>query len=68
SAEKIRRILGGENSAIADEININVAAVLWLADKVAGLQDGFEFAREVQRSGKAAQLLDTLVAESKKDT
>ncbi|MCC6545936.1 anthranilate phosphoribosyltransferase [Candidatus Sumerlaeota bacterium] len=67
SAERLRRVLEGEQSAVADEINVNVGAVLWLADRVGGLQDGFEIAREVQRSGKGAQLLDTLVAESQKE-
>lgn len=67
SAEKLRRVLEGEQSVIADEINVNVGAVLWLADRVGGLRDGFEIAREIQRSGKGAELLQTLIAESNKE-
>lgn len=61
SAKKIREVLEGREGPIADEINANVAAILWLADKVNNVGQGFEMAREIQQSGKGADLLDNVV-------
>ncbi len=57
SAEKIRRVLEGEPGPIADEININLAAVLWMAGQEPDISEGFNRAREIQQSGAAARLL-----------
>lgn len=57
SAVKIKQVLEGEGGPIADEINANVAAILWLADKAADMPHAFMLAREVQGSGAGAKLL-----------
>lgn len=64
SAAKIKRVLAGEPGAMADEINVNVAAVLWLAGEATDIRTGFLRAREVQQSGAALKLLDQLIAGS----
>ncbi len=64
SAEKIRRILSGEPGPMADEVNANVAAVLWLVGQVPSIQAGFLRAREVQQSGAGLKLLENLVRDS----
>lgn len=65
SARKVREVLEGAQNPAADEINANVAAVLWLAGEVHDMRHGFERAREVQRSGAGARVLDAVVKMSK---
>ncbi len=61
SAAKIKRVLEGEPGPIADEININLAAVLWLAGEEPDLEEGFNRAREIQQSGAGARMLQELI-------
>lgn len=63
SAAVIRRVLAGEPGPVADEINVNVAAVLWLADRAIDIKHGFNMAREVQQSGAGLKLLNAIVEE-----
>lgn len=49
---------------MADEVNANVAAVLWLVGQVPSIQAGFLRAREVQQSGAGLKLLENLVRDS----
>lgn len=64
SAQKVRQILEGADGPASDQANANVAAVLWMANKAGRMDDAFEMAREVQRSGKAAELLDKVITMS----
>jgi len=60
SAAKIERVLAGEPGPIADVINLNLAAVLWLADRAPNMRVAFNEAREIQQSGHGATLLAKL--------
>ncbi len=64
SAARIRRVLEGEPGPLADEINANVAAILWLADRASSFGHGFMMAREVQQSGHGAALLENVARAS----
>ncbi len=61
SAEKIKNVLKGEDSSIANEINANVAAVFWLAGRATSIEQAFMQAREVQQSGKGIELLNQVI-------
>lgn len=62
SARLSRGVLEGESGPAADLVNVNVAAALVLASPDLSMAQAFMRAREVQRSGKAAQVLDRAVA------
>jgi anthranilate phosphoribosyltransferase len=68
SAEALRRVFAGAGGPVADAININLAAVLWMADREATFEQAFNHAREIQRSGVAAALLDKIIAMSQDRT
>ncbi len=61
SAARIRRILEGEGGPASDEINANVAAVMWLVGRANSVEEGFLRAQEIQQSGAAAKTLDRVV-------
>jgi anthranilate phosphoribosyltransferase len=67
SGRRVRAILEGEKGPASDQVNANVAMVLWLADQAEDMKHAFGLAREVQESGKAAQILDQIVAISRRD-
>jgi anthranilate phosphoribosyltransferase len=60
SARKLEAVLRGEPGPIADVINLNLAAVLWLADRAENMRTAFNEAREIQQSGSGARLLAAL--------
>ncbi len=62
NAAIVRRVLDGESGPRADIVNLNAAAALWITGMAESLVAGVEMARDVQSTGKAAALLDRLVA------
>ena len=60
SAAVIQAVFDGESGAAADIVSANVAAVLWLTDRVDSLQAGVEKSRAVLTSGAAAERCSTL--------
>lgn len=61
SAARVRRVLEGETGPVADVINLNLAAVIHLSGKEPTMVHAFNHAREIQGSGRAAQLLDEII-------
>lgn len=61
NASILRRVLSGVQGPHADIVNLNAAAVLWLVGVEQTMQQGLAHAREVQRSGAAARLLDEIL-------
>lgn len=57
NAEIARSILSGEPSPKADLVCLNAGAALYIAEEAATIRDGFELAREIQRSGKGLEKL-----------
>ncbi|MCC5876848.1 MAG: anthranilate phosphoribosyltransferase, partial [Candidatus Sumerlaeia bacterium] len=67
SAEKIRAVLEGQEGPISDVINLNLAAVLYIAGHEDNMKQAFNHAREVQLSGRGAQVLQHIIQASKED-
>jgi anthranilate phosphoribosyltransferase len=61
NAELVRAVLEGRQGPHADVVNLNAAAALWICGVEREYGQAFAHARDVQRSGKAARLLDELV-------
>jgi anthranilate phosphoribosyltransferase len=62
NAAIVREVLEGEAGPRADIVNLNAGAALWLTGTVANIEEGIELARDTQSTGKAAELLDRMVA------
>ncbi len=62
NAAIVRKVLEGEAGPRAEIVNLNAGAALWISGATESLEEGIEKARDVQSTGKAAQLLDRLVA------
>jgi anthranilate phosphoribosyltransferase len=62
SARVIREVLAGKETAALRVVLANAAAALLAADQVQTLPDGVECALQAVRSGRAAQVLDDLIA------
>ena len=60
-----RAVLAGTSGAPRDVVLLNAAAALLIAGKAATLKDGIAMAAEAIDSGRAAALLETLVARSR---
>jgi anthranilate phosphoribosyltransferase len=65
NAEAIRALFGGAKSAFRDIVLVNAAAALVVADKVRNLPDGMAMAAEAIDQGRAAKILDALIAATK---
>ena len=66
NAALLRHLLAGEEAgAPADVVALNAGAALFVTDHARSLADGVRQARDVLRSGRAAQTLDALVATSR---
>lgn len=61
NAELVRGVLEGKQGPHADVVNLNAAAALWICGVERDYPQAFAHVRDVQRSGKAARLLDELV-------
>ncbi len=61
NAAMLRAVLGGEEGPRRDVVLLNAAAVLWIAGKASGLEEGLAQAAESIDSGRAAQKLEQLV-------
>jgi anthranilate phosphoribosyltransferase len=64
SAELLLEVLSGAEGPVADEICLNLAAVIWLADMEPDMRKAFNRAREIQRSGEGAGQLERIIAAS----
>src|SRR5580700_2669649 len=62
NALALRALLRGENGAYRDMVLLNAAAAMLVADKVETLAEGAALAAQVIDDGRAAQVLDRLVA------
>jgi anthranilate phosphoribosyltransferase len=62
NALALRAVLGGQTGAYRDMVLLNAAAALLVADKVETLSEGAALAAEVIDDGRAAAVLDRLVA------
>ncbi len=60
SARIIEEILAGKDGPCSWIVQANVAAALWLAERVSDVRTGVGLAAEAIRSGKARQVLDKL--------
>jgi anthranilate phosphoribosyltransferase len=67
NAEKIRRVLAGENGAQSDAILLNAGATLAAGGVADDLADGLELARHALASGAAAERLEQVAAFSRED-
>ncbi len=61
NAEIAHKILAGEKSAYRDMVLLNVGCVLYVSDQVTSIQEGISRAVDVIDSGKAKELLASLV-------
>lgn len=62
NAAALRRLLEGERGAYRDTVLMNAAAALMVADRAADLREGVARAAEAIDAGRAAAVLDALVA------
>ncbi len=58
----VRRVLGGNPGAARDVVLLNAAAALYVAGAATSIRDGVGRARESIDSGRAARVLDGLIA------
>lgn len=65
NAEIARQVLAGGNGARHDVVVANAGAALYVSGRVRTLRDGVVAAKESIASGRAAQKLEALIAESK---
>jgi anthranilate phosphoribosyltransferase len=66
NAALMRRVLAGEKGKLRDIVLLNAAAALVIAGLTADLRDGVAIAGDTIDSGKAAKVLERLVAETNK--
>ncbi|HWD56702.1 MAG TPA: anthranilate phosphoribosyltransferase [Stellaceae bacterium] len=66
NAALMRDVLGGEKGRLRDIVLLNAAAALIIAGRAADLRDGAAIAVDSIDSGKAAGVLDRLIAETNK--
>jgi anthranilate phosphoribosyltransferase len=66
NAALMRGVLGGEKGRLRDIVLLNAAAALIIAGRAADLRDGAAIAVDSIDSGKAAGVLDRLIAETNK--
>jgi len=64
NAALMRGVLAGEKGALRDIVLLNAAAGLIVADRAANLREGVAIAADTIDSGKAAGVLERLVAET----
>jgi len=64
NAALMRGVLAGETGPLRDIALLNAAAALIVADRAGDLRDGVVIAADALDSGKAAQVLERLVAET----
>jgi len=64
NAALMRGVLAGEKGRLRDIVLLNAAAALIVADRAADLREGVAIAADTIDSGKAASVLDRLVAET----
>jgi anthranilate phosphoribosyltransferase len=64
NAALMRGVLAGEKGPLRDIVLLNAAAALIVADRAADLREGVAIAADTIDSGKAASVLDRLVAET----
>ena len=62
NADTMRRVFQGESSPIADIISLNAGAAIYVAGRTQNLADGVKQAREILKSGAAAEKLDAFIA------
>jgi anthranilate phosphoribosyltransferase len=62
NADIVRRTLDGEAGAVREIVTLNAAAGLLVGEAVASLAEGVELARAVLDDGRAASVLERLVA------
>ncbi len=63
NARLLKAVLEGEKGPRADAVIMNAAGALWIAGAEPDYKRAFGLAREVQRSGKAAKLMESLAAD-----
>ncbi|MFI4949016.1 MAG: anthranilate phosphoribosyltransferase, partial [Alphaproteobacteria bacterium] len=66
NAALMRGVLAGEKGPLRDIVLLNTAAALIVAGRAANLREGVAIAADTIDSGKAAQVLERLVAETNK--
>ena len=66
NAALMRGLLAGEKGPLRDIVLLNAAAALIVAGRAANLREGVAFAADTIDSGKAARVLERLVAETNK--
>ena len=66
NAALMRGVLAGEKGKLRDIVLLNAAAGFIVADRAANLREGAAIAADTLDSGKAARVLDRLVAETNK--
>ncbi len=62
NAIMLKNVLAGKPSKCADLVLMNVAASLWIADKVSDMKQGVAMARDVIASGKPNDILQQFIA------
>jgi anthranilate phosphoribosyltransferase len=62
NAAFMREVISGKRGPHADVANLNAGAALWISGVERDFAQGFAHARAIQESGKAATLLEELVA------
>ena len=65
SAKIIRAVLNDEEGPAKRIVLANAAAALYAAERVEGMRDGVALARETLKSGRAARVLENLIAAGK---
>lgn len=65
SAAKLKEILEGADNPMADAVNVNFGATLYLAGQAGDIGSAVQMAYEFQRTGQAAELLPKLAEASR---
>jgi anthranilate phosphoribosyltransferase len=66
NAALMRGLLAGEKGPLRDIVLLNAAAAFIVADRATNLREGVAIAADTLDSGKAARVLERLVAETNK--